>query len=285
VNGRAGAASGDDRLMVAVLIASALHALVIFGITFDSDPPRSNRFQVEVTLTQRPGQRPTEARHIAAADQLGSGDEALRDLNAGAEAALSRAAPPALPRTESRAEGRRKPSARSVDSTQGTWQVQAREGVDEGEEEMSEAEQRLAQLHRRLAELEANLQPNQQHSARQPRVRRVEAVSARAAEDAAYLAEWRQRVEEVGNQYYPQASLRYGIFGDLRMLVTVRSDGQLEDVRILESSGFAVLDEAAIRIVRLAAPFPPFPEALAASTDKLEIVRRWQFEQNPLSSR
>jgi protein TonB len=110
-------------------------------------------------------------------------------------------------------------------------------------------------------------------------------VSARAAEDAAYLAEWRQRVEEVGNQYYPQASLRYGIFGDLRMLVTVRSDGQLEDVRILESSGFAVLDEAAIRIVRLAAPFPPFPEALAASTDKLEIVRRWQFEQNPLSSR
>jgi protein TonB len=103
--------------------------------------------------------------------------------------------------------------------------------------------------------------------------------------DAAYLADWRQRVEAVGNQYYPQASLRYGIYGELRMLVTVRSNGQLEDVRILESSGFAVLDEAAIRTVRLAAPFAPFPAALAATTDKLEIVRRWQFEQNALSSK
>jgi protein TonB len=90
-------------------------------------------------------------------------------------------------------------------------------------------------------------------------VRRLDAVSARAAVDAAYLAEWRERVEAVGNQYYPEASLRYGIYGSLRLLVTVRSDGQLEDIEVLEPSGHAVLDEAAIRILRLAAPFPPFP--------------------------
>ena len=89
----------------------------------------------------------------------------------------------------------------------------------------------------------------------------------------------------MGNQYYPAASLRYGIYGQLRMLVTVLADGQLESVRLLESSGYAVLDEAALRIVRLAAPFPPFPKELRETTDKLEIVRRWQFEQNPLSSK
>jgi len=121
-------------------------------------------------------------------------------------------------------------------------------------------------------------------SASAPRVRRLDAVSARAAVDAAYLAEWRQRVESVGNQYYPEASLRYGIYGSLRLLVTVRSDGRLENIEILESSGHAVLDEAAIRILRMAAPFPPFPPELRATTDKLEIVRTWQFEENPLSS-
>ncbi len=83
---------------------------------------------------------------------------------------------------------------------------------------------------------------------------------------------------------YPEASLRYGISGSLSMLVTIRSNGQLEDIRILKPSGPAVLDEAAIRIVRMAAPFPPFPKELRATTDKLEIVRTWQFEQNPLSS-
>jgi protein TonB len=88
----------------------------------------------------------------------------------------------------------------------------------------------------------------------------------------------------VGNQYYPEASLRYGIYGSLRLLVTVRSDGELEDIRVLKPSGQAVLDEAAIRILRMAAPFPPFPEELRATTDKLEIVRTWQFEENPLTS-
>ena len=91
-------------------------------------------------------------------------------------------------------------------------------------------------------------------------------------------------METVGNQYYPQASLRYGIYGSLQMLVTVRSDGQLEAIEILTSSGYAVLDEAAVRIVRLAAPFPPFSDALRETTDKLEILRTWQFEQNALSS-
>ena len=68
------------------------------------------------------------------------------------------------------------------------------------------------------------------------------------------------------------------------MLVTVRSSGELEDIRILKSSGYAVLDEAAIRIVRMAAPYAPFPEELRATADKLEILRTWQFEQNALSS-
>ena len=59
-----------------------------------------------------------------------------------------------------------------------------------------------------------------------------------------------QRLEAVGNKYYPEASVRYGIYGDLRLLVVIRQDGSLEDIQVLSSSGYAVLDEAAIKIAR-----------------------------------
>jgi protein TonB len=111
-------------------------------------------------------------------------------------------------------------------------------------------------------------------------VRRLTSVSAKQAADAAYLADWLSRLEAVGNKYYPEASIRYGIYGDVRLLVVIRKDGSLEDIRVLESSGYAVLDEAAIKVVRMTAPYAPFPAELAATTDKLEIVRTWQFQEN-----
>ncbi|NQY04376.1 MAG: TonB family protein, partial [Halieaceae bacterium] len=61
-------------------------------------------------------------------------------------------------------------------------------------------------------------------------------------------------------------------------------DGVLEDIRVLSSSGYSVLDDAAVKIVRMAAPFAPFPNELRATTDRLEIIRTWQFQENALSS-
>jgi protein TonB len=273
---------GDDRLLLAVLVAGALHVMLIFGITFDALRPGPAVQQVEVTLLQRPGERVRDARHIAAADQAGSGEEALRDLSSGDSSALQ--LPTQAPSAASAGLTRADRGSTAVTSPRGERRVAEQRGEAEPGGEMTAADRELARLNDRLAQLEASLAAQNTTQSTQPRVRRVEAVSARAAADAAYLAEWRRRVETVGNQYYPQASLRYGIYGALRMLVTVRSDGSLEDVRLLESSGYAVLDEAALRIVRLAAPSPPFPPELQATTDKLEIVRTWQFEQNPLSS-
>ena len=63
-------------------------------------------------------------------------------------------------------------------------------------------------------------------------------------------------------------------------MVAVLPDGSLNEVALLETSGHQVLDDAAIRIVRLAAPFAPFPDELRQSTDVLEIIRTWQFRKN-----
>lgn len=270
--------------MLAVLIASALHVLLIFGITFDARRAQPNQYQVEVTLLQTAGERPDEALHIAQADQQGSGTEALRERAAGQQSNLPQPVAGATRATLSQRSPRKRLNAPAVSSSRGERRINDRRGEQQGTEDLPETDRELARLNERLAQLEASLNPQTRPQSQQARVRRLDAVAAHAAVDAAYLAQWRSRVESVGNQYYPQASLRYGIFGKLRMLVTVLSSGELESVRLLDPSGYAVLDEAAIRIVRMAAPFPPFPKALAATTDKLEIVRTWQFEQNALSS-
>jgi protein TonB len=61
------------------------------------------------------------------------------------------------------------------------------------------------------------------------------------------------------------------------MLVVINADGTLVDARLLTSSGVPALDAAALRIVRLSAPFPAFPVELRRRFDQLEILRSWQF--------
>ena len=78
-------------------------------------------------------------------------------------------------------------------------------------------------------------------------MRRLTSIATRESADAAYLHSFLKRLEAVGNKYYPEASVRYGLYGSLRLLVAVRQDGSLEDISVLQSSGYAVLDEAAIK--------------------------------------
>ena len=94
---------------------------------------------------------------------------------------------------------------------------------------------------------------------------------------AFYLEAWRRQVERVGKLNYPSEARRQQITGALRLLAVIDADGALVDATLMESSGHAVLDEAALRIVRLAAPFAPFPPDIRAAADRLEIERTWRF--------
>ena len=104
------------------------------------------------------------------------------------------------------------------------------------------------------------------------------AVAARAAPDADYLLQWQDDIERFGNAYYRGLELRHGD-GDVRLKVSVRSDGSLRQIDLLQSSGSTALDRAAIDTVEKLAPFAPFPEALARETQQLDIVRTWQFRR------
>lgn len=135
---------------------------------------------------------------------------------------------------------------------------------------------------RRIANLNA---PNAgADAAAQSRVRRIVEGRTETPEDTWYLESWRRKVERIGKLNYPEQARARNIYGSLRLLVAIEPDGNLRDVRVIDSSGHEVLDDAAVRIVRLAAPYAPFPPVMREDTDVLEIVRTWQFRKRGPSS-
>ena len=104
-------------------------------------------------------------------------------------------------------------------------------------------------------------------------------VGARAEEYrfARYVEDWRLKVERIGNLNYPEAARAKKLYGSLLLTVGIRSDGKLESIALDRSSGQKVLDLAAQKIVRMAAPYAPFPPDIKRDTDILYITRTWTF--------
>ena len=130
-----------------------------------------------------------------------------------------------------------------------------------------------------LAAMKLQAQIDKRHEEYQKRPRK-QFIGASASEYrfAQYEEDWRNKVERVGTLNYP-AEARGKAYGNLRLEVTIRPDGSVESVRLDRSSGLKVLDEAAFRIVRMAAPYGEFPPDIRKDTDLLVITRTWFFGQ------
>jgi protein TonB len=130
-----------------------------------------------------------------------------------------------------------------------------------------------------IARLQAQIE--REHQAYQERPKR-RFVGARTQEYrfAQYVEDWRQKVERIGNINYPDEARQKKIYGSLLLTVNIRSDGTVESVDVDRSSGSKILDDAAIRIVKLAGPYAPFPDNIRKDTDILAITRTWTFTRN-----
>jgi protein TonB len=277
----------ETRFRNAVLVAIAVHAVMIFVVSFKASlsTPYSSP-QIEVTLATRPSAiAPLDASNIAQANQAGSGNDAQKN-QLSTNNPLQSDSPSEQQALMQVPQQQAAMQHNTVATTGVTEHAVTTQPTDASAQQsnLDGISPEVDRINREIASLQAELDVETRTDVAQPRVRRLTAASAKQSVDAAYLLDWRRRLEAVGNQYYPQASIRYGLYGELRMLVIIRNDGSLEDIQILSSSGYAVLDEAAIKIVRMAAPYSPFPPELKATTDKLEIVRTWHFQENQLSS-
>jgi len=127
-----------------------------------------------------------------------------------------------------------------------------------------------------MARLEAQINKNWDAYQKMPR---RTSIGARTREYrfAQYIEDWRIKVERIGNLNYPEQARRQHIYGKLVLTVSINKDGSVENIEVSKSSGQPILDAAAMRIVRLAAPYSPLPPSITKDTDILEITRTWSF--------
>jgi len=130
-----------------------------------------------------------------------------------------------------------------------------------------------------IARLEAQI--DREHKAYQSRPKRKN-IGARTEEYrfAQYVESWRLKVERVGNLNYPEEARQKKLYGSLRVTVGILADGSLENVEIDRSSGSRILDEAAIRIIKMAAPYSVFPDDIRKEYGALSITRTWSFTRS-----
>jgi protein TonB len=127
-----------------------------------------------------------------------------------------------------------------------------------------------------IAHLEAQISKNFDAYQKLPR-RKFIGARTQEYRFAQYIEDWRIKVERIGNLNYPEEARRQQIYGKLQLSVSIRADGSLESVEVSRSSGQRILDAAAMRIVKLAAPYAPLPPDITRDTDILTIVRTWTF--------
>ena len=278
-------------LQVAFAVAASVHLFLILFVSFTmpqpTAPPPAGSLEVlilkdagEFTQTPEPdaalsqrsrvGESPLGDGVDSATDDLDSLPEAVR---AGIES-LAEVAPALEPQVEPTAAP---PPAvlTAAPRTKPEPKVQA-PPPEVKPARTVDAAQILNSRNQEIARLTESLEARSAAYASRPRRKSIDA-STREFRYASYLGAWARKVERIGNLNYPQAAKDQHLYGNLILDVAIQADGSVEQIRVVQSSGYPLLDQAAIRIVQLAAPFSPFPPDIAAETDVLSVVRTWQF--------
>ena len=267
-----------DRFALTLFLAVALHAMIILGITFglhDDPAPENVLPTLDITVSNRKTETPEEADYLAQTSQDGGGNTTEKVKP---ELAVPEQAPSVQPQQPEAA------PTRVLTTSSADISVQQQDTSNPETETPDITAATLIQRSMEMVNLSEQLSETMQAYAERPK---QIFVSARTQEFkyANYMREWVKKVERVGNLNYPDEARRAGISGKLMMDVALNPDGTVREIRILRPSGHRVIDEAATRIVNLAAPFPPFPPEILKDADILHITRTWEFSTNQLTSR
>jgi protein TonB len=274
-----------DRLSFTLFLALALHAIVIFGISFSSNPVSSKSPTLDVTLSMHQSDdlvADADADFLADSNQQGSGTLTEKAALKSTEQAdiednqifhtvptITQLAYSELSLTNDRI---------ITTISPGTDRTVSKE-ADKGDLDIPVQTDNTVVINNitDVATLKALLDDSRQAYAKRPRVRTLTAVSTKRAVDANYIFDWLKKVERIGNQNYPESARNQRISGSVRLAVSINADGSLRSVLVTSSSGHSLLDQAAKQIVYLAAPYPEFSATMVEQYDVLEVIRTWQF--------
>ncbi|TQV89018.1 energy transducer TonB [Aliikangiella coralliicola] len=274
--------SQSDKLLFCAFLALAFHALVFFGVGFKLPELSDSKYEktFNVILAQFEAEKkPETADFIGQANQEGGGESEEKLMPSTTEMAQFNdpdkiANEPQQMRASS---ANSQPTPEIINSL---GELSAAHNPQENSEKSQQQVPDAAALidkSYQLSGLIANLDNRDINQARKGR-RRAISASVHRSSDALYLDSWRRKIEQVGNQNYPQKAKINKVYGNLTLKVAINRDGTINQLSIMKSSGEKILDNAALRIVRLAAPFRPLTKEMTKDTDILEIIRVWQFQ-------
>jgi periplasmic protein TonB len=267
-------------MQVAIISSIAFHVFLIVGLGFRIpgmpkwDAPH-NVMDV-VLVNAKSANRPEKADALAQANLEGGGntDQKLR-ARSPFPTVGERQPSPELKAAEVRMkqlESEAKELMTRMKAKTVVAQVEQAQGATKGDVEARDLVEKSLEIARLEAQIRRDFQAYQERPKRK-------FIGARASEYrfAQYVDNWRLKIERIGNLNYPEEAKTRKIYASLQLTVAIKADGEVESVEINRSSGHKFLDQAAIRIVRLAAPFERFPANIRTDTDILHITRTWTF--------
>jgi len=267
--------SSADKLSLTLFMAGIVHALLILGISFDVDIPRSINKTLEVVLVKTPDKnRPDKADFLAQEDQIGSGEAEKKAIN------QQKATP--HPAKQSVTSEHNKEQQAKAQAQKVLLQVDAEVAIEANNKQTPKQSKVLTTVDllrqsEEIAKLQAELNEASTSYSKRPRKLHINSINAHKYKAASYEAAWQRKVERIGNINYPGEARRKKLSGTLVLSVELFADGNLKKITINRRSGHKIIDDAAINIVKLAAPFAPLPIDLQKDIDILVITRTWQF--------
>ena len=269
-----------DRLATAIFLAALVHGLLILGVKFSAPSTARPLPTLEILLTP-PGpddpQANEHAAYLAERTAKGSGSGSTAGRTSLPEAL------PTPPAAGDPADAEQSPDETSPEP-RGSVSVLAQRVLDAQRLPTgTDVPQAAPVFHVQPVPATPTIALNAAVAERSLHLKGERSVDGQLLADtresaiAAYLDGWKRRIERVGTLNFPNEARRQGMSGNPVVEVAIRADGTLDQAIVRRTSGHAELDEAALGIVRIAAPFDPFPTALRERYPVLRFAYEWQF--------
>lgn len=265
-------------------LAALLHGILILGITFSLSPVAEDKTPPTLDIILVQTQNPSEdkdAKYLAQISQQGGGNSEKKSRPRDLFTAPSVAKKPgqALLQTQQQASRQKQTEEIAIlRQKESDYNIETQEQQTKPDDvtiKKQESTARKAKAARLIQEISNIIE----HQIEQPRVKYMNS-STKEFLPARYMREWINRVERIGNLNYPDQARRSELSGTLILDVTINSNGELLKIDLRKSSGHKILDDAAQRIVKLAAPYSVFPDKLKKEADVIHITRSWEFRNN-----
>lgn len=268
----------DHALLIATVLAVLAHAGLIFGVSFEASSTPAAIVQEVTTVLTDNVQKNEHADFIANADQQGGGeaDEKKRFENADMSPLDADKVNPTDDIVSQERKVQQQAYQENYLRTTLSWEKINEKNDNKKDNKSKELEAQEQRIQQQIATLETQIGTSRQLLAKKSAVKTIDSNSTTKSQEASYIENFRQQAYRIGNQQYPQEARAKGLKGDVRLMVVIDPTGTVKAIKLLESSGYPILDEAAKESVRKAAPFGAFTKEMQDITE-LRIIRTWRF--------